>query len=59
EEARPAAEGGRTLAFGHVDAPEPLAELKEALQIEGRFVAEIGGVVGSHVGPGAYGVAYI
>ncbi len=59
EEARPAAEAGRTLAYGHVDAPEPLAELRESLRVEGRFVAEIGGVVGSHVGPGAYGVAYI
>ncbi|CAN5128722.1 DegV family protein [soil metagenome] len=59
EEAKPAAEAGRTLAYGHVDAPEPLAELRESLRVEGRFVAEIGGVVGSHVGPGAYGVAYI
>jgi DegV family protein with EDD domain len=59
EEVKPAAEAGHPLAYGHVDAPELLAELQEALGIEGRFVAEIGGVVGSHVGPGAYGVAYL
>jgi fatty acid-binding protein DegV len=27
--------------------------------VEEELVAEIGGVVGSHVGPGAYGVAYL
>ncbi len=59
EEVRPAAEAGRTLAYGHVNAPKAIAELRESLQVEGRFVAEVGGVVGSHVGPGAYGVAYI
>lgn len=59
EEARPAAEAGRPIAYGHVNAWEPLAELKTALGAKGRFVAEIGGVVGSHVGPGAYGVAFL
>ena len=59
EEAKPAAEAGRPLAYGHTDAPELLAELIDSLGVEGRFVAEIGGVVGSHVGPGAYGVAYL
>ena len=59
DEVRPAAEGGRPLAYGHIDAPEMLAELRNSLGVEGRFVAEIGGVVGSHVGPGAYGVAYL
>jgi DegV family protein with EDD domain len=58
EEAKPAAEAGRPLAYGHVNAPEPLAELREALG-KGSFAAEIGGVVGSHVGPGAYGVAFL
>ena len=58
EEAKPAAEAGRPLAYGHVGAPEPLAELREALG-KGSFAAEIGGVVGSHVGPGAYGVAFL
>ena len=59
EEARPAVEGGRALAFGHVNAWDQLSELRSALGSKGRFVAEIGGVVGSHVGPGAYGVAYL
>jgi DegV family protein with EDD domain len=59
EEARPAAEEGRPVAFGHVAAPEQLARLKAELGTEGVFTAEIGGVVGSHVGPGAYGVAYL
>ena len=58
EEAKPAAEAGRPLAYGHVNAPEPLAELRQALG-KGSFAAEIGGVVGSHVGPGAYGVAFL
>lgn len=59
EKVRPAAEAGHPLAYGHIDAPEPLNELIESLDVEGRFVVEIGGVVGSHVGPGAYGVAYL
>lgn len=59
EEVRPAAEAGRPLYFGHVGAPELLSELAERLGVEERLVAEIGGVVGSHVGPGAYGVAYL
>lgn len=58
EEAKLAAEAGRPLAYGHVNAPEPLAELRETLG-KGSFAAEIGGVVGSHVGPGAYGVAFL
>ena len=58
QEAKPAAEAGRPLAYGHVNAPEPLAELRQALG-KGSFAAEIGGVVGSHVGPGAYGVAFL
>jgi len=59
EVAKPAAEAGRPLAYGHVNASEPLAELTKSLGVKGRFVAEIGGVVGSHVGPGAYGVAFL
>ncbi len=59
EEAKPAAEAGRPLAYGHTDAPGPVAELANSLGVEGCFVVEIGGVVGSHVGPGAYGVAYL
>ena len=59
EEARPAAEAGRPLYFGHIAAPEFVSELAESLGVEERLVAEIGGVVGSHVGLGAYGVAYL
>jgi DegV family protein with EDD domain len=59
EEAKPAAEAGHPVAYGHIDAPEQLSELIDSLGVEGCFVAEIGGVVGSHVGPGAYGVAYL
>ena len=59
EEARPAAEAGRPLYFGHIAAPELLSELAESLGVEEKLVAEIGGVVGSHVGLGAYGVAYL
>jgi len=59
EEVRPAAEAGRTLYFGHIAAPELLSELAERLGVEVKLVAEIGGVVGSHVGLGAYGVAHL
>jgi DegV family protein with EDD domain len=59
EEAKPVAEAGRPLYFGHIGAPELLSELAERLGVEEELIAEIGGVVGSHVGPGAYGVAYL
>jgi DegV family protein with EDD domain len=59
DEVKPVAEAGRPLYFGHVAAPELLSELAERLGVEEELVAEIGGVVGSHVGPGAYGVAYL
>ena len=59
EEVRPAAEAGRPLYFGHIAAPELLSELAEQLGVEEKLVAEIGGVVGSHVGLGAYGVAHL
>ena len=59
EEVGPAVEAGRQLYFGHVAAPELLSELAERLGVEEKLVAEIGGVVGSHVGPGAYGVAHL
>jgi len=59
EEVRPAAEAARPLFFGHIAAPELLSELAERLGVEEKLVAEISGVVGSHVGPGAYGVAYL
>jgi DegV family protein with EDD domain len=59
EHVKPAAEAGRPLYFGHIDAPEALADLADALGVEPKLVAEIGGVVGCHVGPGAYGVAHL
>ena len=59
EEVRPAAEAGRQLYFGHIAAPELLSELAEQLGVEEKLIAEIGGVVGSHVGLGAYGVAHL
>jgi fatty acid-binding protein DegV len=55
----PAAEAGRQLYFGHIAAPELLSELAEQLGVEEKLIAEIGGVVGSHVGLGAYGVAHL
>lgn len=59
EQVKPAAEAGRPLYFGHIDAPDALADLADALDVEPKLVAEIGGVVGCHVGPGAYGVAHL
>ncbi len=59
DEVRPAVEAGRPLYFGHIAAPELVSELAENLGVEEKLVAEIGGVVGSHVGLGAYGVAHL
>ena len=59
EEIRPIIESGRQIAYGHVNSYDALADLRGALGTKGRFVSEIGGVVGAHVGPGAYGVAYL
>ena len=59
EEVRPAVQAGRPLYFGHIAAPELLSELAERLGVEEKLIAEIGGVVGSHVGLGAYGVAHL
>jgi DegV family protein with EDD domain len=59
DEVKPAADAGRPLYFGHIAAPELLSELAEQLGVEEKLIAEIGGVVGSHVGLGAYGVAHL
>jgi DegV family protein with EDD domain len=59
EEAKPAVDAGCTLAYGQISAWDSLTELRSALGVKGHFIAEIGGVVGSHVGPGAYGVAFL
>lgn len=59
EEVKLDAEEGRSFLFGHVDARDALDELIAALGIDEPVVTELGGVVGSHAGPGAYGVAYL
>lgn len=59
EEVRPAAEKGFPLAFGHAAARDALDDLMDSLGNRGDLVMEIGGVVGSHVGPGTYGVAHL
>ncbi|MGI8650540.1 MAG: DegV family protein [Rubrobacter sp.] len=48
---------GRKFYFGHIDAEDSARELAERLGIRDGEFAEIGGVVGCHVGPGAFGVA--
>lgn len=53
----PSARSGKTFFFGHVDAADALSELSRDLGAKEEYVAEIGGVIGCHVGPGAYGVA--
>lgn len=59
EEVEPVAKAGRPVILGQIGEPETLSRLHQALGEDVLFVAEIGGVVGSHVGPGAYGVAYL
>ena len=59
EQAQPAVDAGKELYFGHVAAQEQLNELFEELGVKGPRIATIGGVVGSHTGPGAYGLAYL
>jgi DegV family protein with EDD domain len=59
EEAKASASSGRPLYFGHVNAPDAVTDLARALGKRPKYVAEIGGVVGSHVGPGAYGLAFL
>ncbi|AHY46659.1 DegV: EDD domain protein, DegV family [Rubrobacter radiotolerans] len=48
---------GRRFHFGHIDAEEAANELARKLGVRDPQMAEIGGVVGCHVGPGAFGVA--
>lgn len=50
--------------FGHTHAPESMAELQGVIQPAFPspakiYCAEIGSVIGTHVGPGAAGLAYI
>ena len=52
-----------TFVFGHACAPEALEKLldiiKEPLQITEWFTCNIGSIVGTHVGKGAIGFAYV
>jgi DegV family protein with EDD domain len=59
EQAKPAVDAGKEIYFGHVAAGEQLDELFTKLGVKNPRIANIGGVVGSHVGPGAYGLAYL
>lgn len=59
EEIKPAVDNGRPYSLGHANAPEPIAELSRRLGGGEAFSASISGVIGCHVGPGAYGVAHI
>ncbi|CAN5583294.1 DegV family protein [soil metagenome] len=59
EQAKPAVDAGKTVYFGHIAAQEQLEELCEKLGIEDPLTATLGGVVGAHVGPGAYGLAHL
>lgn len=59
EEIKPAADSGRPFSLGHANAPEPVAELSRRLGGREAFSASISGVIGCHVGPGAYGVAHL
>ena len=51
------------VAFGHTNAPEALREtvafFTDSLGITDYFEEDIGLIVGTHVGPGAAGIAYI
>lgn len=57
EQLSPYVQEGRQFHFGHIDAEDAARELAGRLGIEHGEFTEIGGVVGCHVGPGAYGVA--
>lgn len=59
EEIKPAVENGRPYSLGNANAPEPVAELSRQLGGGEEFSSSISGVIGCHVGPGAYGVAHI
>jgi DegV family protein with EDD domain len=59
EQAKPAVDAGKTVYFGHIAAQKELDELCEKLGIEDPLTTTLGGVVGAHVGPGAYGLAHL
>lgn len=57
ERLSPCVAEGRDFYFGHIDAEAAARELAERLGVQNAEFSEIGGVVGCHVGPGAFGVA--
>ena len=59
EQAKPAVDAGKTLYLGHIAAQEQLDELGSKLGLTDPLTATLGGVVGAHVGPGAYGLAHL
>lgn len=56
---QPAADNGRPYSLGHTNAEAPMQELARQLGGRESFSASISGVIGCHVGPGAYGVAHL
>ncbi|CAN5121137.1 DegV family protein [soil metagenome] len=58
-EIQSAVDNGRPYSLGNANAPEPVAEISRRLGGGEAFSVSISGVIGCHVGPGAYGVAYL
>ena len=52
----------RAIAIGHSNTPQGLKNLQEFLKphlpVDKAFVGEIGAVIGTYIGPGAFGLAY-
>jgi DegV family protein with EDD domain len=52
----------RTVAIGHSDNRQGLENLREFIKphfpTDNAFIGEIGAVIGTYIGPGAFGVAY-
>lgn len=59
EQIKPAVANGRPYSLGHANAPDAVTELSRQLGGGESFSASISGVIGCHVGPGAYGVAHL
>jgi len=51
-----------TFAIGHSSAHQGFADLREFLKpylpVDKAFIGDIGAVIGTHIGPGAFGIAY-
>jgi len=52
----------KSFSIGHSNTPQGLKNLKEFLKpnfpVSKAFIGEIGSVIGTYIGPGAFGVAY-